>query len=102
MFVYHKQSQISETKLNKIQNLLKAKNQLPLKECSAVIYPKQKSKIYIKIKYEQDEQFQERSIECATETFRLCLSVFLSQQTFVGLEDVLKTCLEDVFNTSSA
>ena len=25
-----------------------------------------------------------------------------SQQTFVGLEDVFKTCLEEVFNTSSA
>ena len=26
----------------------------------------------------------------------------ISQQTFVGLQDVFKTCLEDVFNTSSA
>ena len=25
-----------------------------------------------------------------------------TQQTFVGLQDVFKTCLEDVFNTSSA
>ena len=25
-----------------------------------------------------------------------------AQQTFVGLQDVFKTCLEDVFNTSSA
>ena len=25
-----------------------------------------------------------------------------TQQTFVGLEDVFKRCLEDVFNTSSA
>ena len=25
-----------------------------------------------------------------------------TQQKFVGLEDVLKICLEDVFNTSSA
>ena len=25
-----------------------------------------------------------------------------TQQTFVGPEDVFKTCLEDVFNTSSA
>ena len=28
--------------------------------------------------------------------------VVLTQQTFVGLEDVFKTCLEGVFNTSSA
>ena len=26
----------------------------------------------------------------------------ISQQTFVGLQDVFKTCLENVFNTSSA
>ena len=26
-------------------------------------------------------------------------SIILSQQTFVGLEDVLKTCLEDVLKT---
>ena len=26
----------------------------------------------------------------------------LTQQTLAGLEDVFKTCLEDVFNTSSA
>ena len=30
------------------------------------------------------------------------LLIIASQQTFVGLEDVFNTCLEDVFNTSSA
>ena len=32
----------------------------------------------------------------------ISFSVELTQQTFVGLQDVFKTCLQDVFKTSSA
>ena len=48
-------------------------------------------------------QYVSNNISCCFgwQIYHLLLKV-ITQQTFVGLEDVFKTCLEDIFNTSSA
>ena len=56
-----------------------------------------------------NENFNNKATEVNKELSQMCKKEKLlfvdhsnTQQTFVGLEDVFKTCLEDVFNTSSA
>ena len=64
--------------------IMKIKEKLERKSCNTILKEKQ-------------QKYHQAAITCMS-----ILQMVTSQETLVGLEDVFKTFLEDIFNTSSA